>query len=136
MGNSVPDPGPPTWKEALDGAQHERAKAGDLARRTKDSIGRMASDDAAGRAGATGLLLKAESEWSHFNGYAAKASAFIRVHPALADSSIYAPCPHVVNGSKAQARCYTGPDDGWYRAPGAATVANDYHEREPGDDDE
>jgi hypothetical protein len=133
---SISDPGPPTWREALEGAQLERAKAGDLVRRAKDSLARLAAGDDSIRKEATGVLIKAETEWKHWNGYHAKASRFIAVHPAMERDSIYDKCGHegVFVGS-----CYTGPDAGWYAEPAAVPREPEppasFYEREPGDDD-
>lgn len=128
---SVKDPGPPTWNEALSAHQVERAKAGDWVRRLKESIGRLAAGDAAGRAAATGLLVKAEAEWKHWNAAHQRAVAFIRVHPAMGGENIYAKCGHEDGGR--YPHCFTGAEEGWYGLPVAAEPVTSFYEREPGD---
>jgi len=134
MRNPAP---PPTWREACDAAQELRRLSGEKTRQLKDYLGRLSAADAAIRQSTEGLLVQSEAEWKHWNGYHAKAAAFVRVHPAMERESIYAKkCGH--EGAFAPG-CYTGPDDGWYREPAApprqAEPPASFYEKEPGDDD-
>ncbi len=129
---SVKDPGPPTWAEARDGHQFDRAECADLIRRANEALSALPAGEAGARKDTLWVLSKASSERQHWNAAHQRAVAFIRVHPSMAGESIYAKCPHD-DGGKSPA-CWAGADEGFYRSPEvkAAPVVS-FYEREPGD---
>ncbi len=131
---STKDPGPPTWAEARDGHQLDRAKCADLIRRSNEALSAMPAGEAGARRETLHVLFKASVEWQHWNAAHARAVAFIRVHPTMAGESIYTKCPHDDGGKFPT--CWTGSDEGFYRAPEAKVVpVVSFYEREVGADD-
>lgn len=97
-----------------------------MIRRAKEALGRLPAGEAGARAETLGMLVKAESDWKHWSEYHAKAASFTRVHPAMADDSIYAKCSHGL-------ACFSGADNGWYREP--ALTREPARAKEMGDDE-
>lgn len=130
--HKTPDPGPPTWREAIDGFRVLRDAAGGKVRAAREALRFVSpNDEGPGYHDACSAFSAADAEWKHWNVYLLRASAFVGVHPLMADALITEACPH--NNS-----CWTGDDAGFYRDPVPVPVQSRVlpREREVGEDDD
>lgn len=132
-----PDPGPPTWIEALEGFARLTREAGEKVRDTADILRDHAEpylpnqELSPERRAAHSVYSAADATWKHWNLYQRRYEAFIRLHPNMANVKIDAECEH-------KGACRVGDDEGFYRLPdGAKPVpAAPGRAREPGEDDD
>ncbi len=124
----TPDPGPPTWAEAIEGFRTLRDDSSGKVRQAYEAL-RFTSPNDEGPAytNACANHSAADAEWKHWNVYLLRASAFLAVHPFMAHSLITAKCAHAN-------ACWVGDDDGFYRDPMPIQSRVLPREREPGDD--
>ena len=118
------DPGQPTWIEAADGFAHFMRQAALRVQAAADVLSNyppplMPSEKPSPeRLKAAGAFSAASAEWKHWNTYARRYEAFMRLHPNMRDVRIDAPCSH-------KGTCWTGDDDGFYREPEASSATAD-----------
>lgn len=111
MSAYVPNPGPPTYGDAITGFMQERNKA-------KAAIAAASSRAESGSPSARAELVRAESEWTHWSTRQRWAEAFLRVHPEMRDEPLSRSCS-CPRAGKAPA-CWLGDEAPYYRLPTTA----------------
>ncbi len=131
-----PNPGQPTWIEALEGFARLTREAGEKVRDKLDILRDHAEpylpdqQPSPERQAAHSAFSAADAEWKHWHRYQRCYEAFIRLHPEQAQQPINVECRH-------KGACRVSDEDGFYLDPNPAPAkpVRTYNERVPGEDD-